>query len=190
MPRLSSSPITPGELTRGSSAKCFENPLVRGAGSSGVGPAIALHLGGNDPQSPTYELTHEYDGQRAIAKNFFVLLEAYKNHPEAKSVANDGSPCRYDTRGLLQRAHVIADWPPVYIGKESDKDWEEGEDLRLLDFKATEYNRIGNAIATEEQLGRIAKVPKREFMRRGISGRQVQLFQERSKSRVAVQALQ
>jgi hypothetical protein len=123
----------------------------------------------HDPQSPVYELTHEYDGQRAMAKNFFMLLEAYKNHPEAKSVANDGSPCRYDTRGLLQRAHVIADWPPVYIGKESDKHWEEGEDLRLLDFKAIEYERIGNAIATDEQLARIAKVAKREFIRRGIN---------------------
>jgi hypothetical protein len=123
----------------------------------------------HDPQSPIYELTHEYDGQRAMAKNFFMLLEAYKNHPEAKSVANDGSPCRYDTRGLLQRAHVIADWPPVYIGKESDKHWEEGEDLRLLDFKAIEYERTGNAIATDEQLARIAKVPKREFIRRGIN---------------------
>ena len=50
-----------------------------------------------------------------------------------------------------------------------DKHWEEGEDLRLLDFKAVEYKRKGNAVATDEQLARIAKVPKREFMRRGIN---------------------
>jgi hypothetical protein len=123
----------------------------------------------HDPQSRIYELAHEYDGQRAMAKNFFMLLEGYKNHPEAKSVAHDGSPCKYDTRGLLQRAHVIADWPPIYIGKESDKHWEEGEDLSLLDFKAIEYKRKGNAIATDEQLARVTNVPKREFMRRGIS---------------------
>ena len=59
--------------------------------------------------------------------------------------------------------------PPVYIGKESDKHWEEGEDLRLLDFKAIEYNSTGSAIATDEQLPRIAMVPEREFMRRGIN---------------------
>jgi hypothetical protein len=41
----------------------------------------------HDPQSPIYELTNEYDGRRAMAKNFFMLLEAYKNHPEAKSIA-------------------------------------------------------------------------------------------------------
>jgi hypothetical protein len=39
----------------------------------------------------------------------------------------------------------------------------------LLEFKAIEYRRRGNAIADEEQLARIAKVPKRELIRRGIN---------------------
>jgi len=69
----------------------------------------------------------------------------------------------------LQRAHIIANWPPIYIGKESDKHWEEGEDLSLLEFKTIEYRRKGYAIATDEQLEKVAKVPKREFMRRGIN---------------------
>lgn len=46
---------------------------------------------------------------------------------------------------------------------------EEGEDLSLLDFKAIEYKRKAYAVATDEQLAQIAKVPKREFMRRGIN---------------------
>lgn len=98
-----------------------------------------------------------------------MLLDSYQNHPEAKSLGPNGKPCEFDTRGLLQRAHITANWPPIYIGKESDKHWEEGEDLSLLDFKAIEYKRQGNAVATDEQLARIAKVPKREFMRRGIN---------------------
>ena len=53
--------------------------------------------------------------------------------------------------------------------QESDKHWEEGEVLSLLEFKAIQYRRKGNAIADDEQLARIAKVPKREFMRRGIN---------------------
>ena len=77
--------------------------------------------------------------------------------------------CEFDTRGLLQRAQIVANWPLIYIGKEPDKHWEEGEDLSLLDFKAVEYKRKGNAVATDEQLARIAKVPKREFMRRGVN---------------------
>jgi uncharacterized protein (DUF2384 family) len=40
--------------------------------------------------------------------------------------------------------------------------------LSLLDFKAIEY-KPGTAIATDEQLARIAQVPKRELMRRGIN---------------------
>jgi hypothetical protein len=123
----------------------------------------------HDCSSPICELTDEYDGKRAVAKNFFMLLDSYQNHPEAKSLGPDGNPCEFDTRGLLQRAHIIANWPPVYIGKESDKHWEEGEDLSLLEFKALQYRRNGNAVASPEQLARIAKVPKREFMRRGIN---------------------
>ncbi len=122
-----------------------------------------------DSQSPVYELTNEYDGRRSLVKNFFMLLDAYQNHPEAKSLGPDGKPCEFDTRGLLQRAQIVANWPLIYIGKESDKHWEEGEDLSLLDFKAVEYKRKGNAVATDEQLARIAKVPKREFMRRGVN---------------------
>lgn len=123
----------------------------------------------HDPQSPVYELTDEYDGRRAVPKNFFMLLDSYQKHPEAKSLGPDGRPCEFDTRGLLGRAHIVANWPPIYIGKESDRHWEEGEDLSLFEFKAVEYRRKGNAVADEEQLARIARVPKREFRRRGIN---------------------
>ena len=123
----------------------------------------------HDYQSPVYELTGEYDSRRTLPKNFFMLLDSYQNHPEAKSLGLDGKPCEFDTRGLLQRAHIVANWPPIYIGKESDRHWEEGEDMSLLDFKAIEYKRRGYAVATDEQLARIAKVPKREFIRRGVN---------------------
>jgi len=58
--------------------------------------------------------------------------------------------------GLLQRAHIVANWPPIYIGKESDRHWEEGEDTSLLDFKAIEYKPKGYVLAADEQLTRIA----------------------------------
>ena len=41
--------------------------------------------------------------------------------------------------------------------------------MSLLEFKAIEYKRRGYAVADDEQLARIAQVPKREFMRRGIN---------------------
>jgi hypothetical protein len=123
----------------------------------------------HDPQSRVYELTDEYDGRRAVPKNFFMLLESYQNHPEAKSLGPNGKACEFGTRGLLKRADIVANWPPIYIGKESDKHWEEGEDLSLLEFTTIEYKRKGTAVATDEQRTQIAKVPKREFMRRGIN---------------------
>jgi hypothetical protein len=123
----------------------------------------------HDYKSPVYELTDDYDGCRALAKNFFMLLDSYQNHPETKSLGPDGKKCEFDTQGLLRRAHIVANWPPIYIGKESDRHWEEGEDLSLLEFKAMEYRQKGNAVANAEQLARIAKVPKREFMRRGVN---------------------
>ncbi|PYQ38425.1 MAG: hypothetical protein DMG99_18855 [Acidobacteria bacterium] len=51
----------------------------------------------HDPQSRIYELRDEYDGRRAVPKNFFTLLESYQNHPEAKSLGRDGQPCEFDT---------------------------------------------------------------------------------------------
>jgi hypothetical protein len=137
----------------------------------------------HDCQSPVYELTNEYDGRRALPKNFFILLDSYQNHPEAKSLAPDGKPCEFDTRGLLQRAHIVANWPPIYIGKESDRHWEEGEDLSLLEFKAIQYRRKGNAVADEEQLARIARVPKRELMRRGINQHTLEKICQRERVR-------
>ena len=123
----------------------------------------------HDRNSPVYELADEYDGFRAVPKNFFMLLNSYQNHPEAKSLGPDGNPCDSKTRGLLQRAHIIAIWPPIYFGKESDRHWEEGDDLSLLDFKAVQYTRKGNVIANDDQLARITKIHRRELMRRGVN---------------------
>lgn len=123
----------------------------------------------HNPQSRIYELANEYDGRKAVPKNFFMLLESYQNHPEAKSFGPNGQPCEFDTRGLLRRAHIVANWPPIYIAKEHDRHWEHGEELSLLEFKTIEYKRKGYAIATDEELKRILTIPKREFMRRGIN---------------------
>jgi hypothetical protein len=114
-----------------------------------------------------------------------MLLDSYLSHPESKSLGPDGRICDCKTRGLLQRAHIIANWPPIYIGKESDRHWEEGDDLSLLEFKAIQYRPKGNAVANDEQLARIAKVPKREFMRGGINQHTLEKICRREPVRVA-----
>jgi len=77
------------------------------------------------------------------------LLIQYQQHPEAKSLAPDGAPCKADTSGLLQRAHVIAK-EFRYIGKETDHRWEEGDDMSLMEFQTTEYGRATMVVASEE----------------------------------------
>src|SRR5215471_16456524 len=55
----------------------------------------------HDPHSRVYELTNEYDGRRAVPINFFMLLESYQNHPEAKSLGPNGKGCESETRDYL-----------------------------------------------------------------------------------------
>ena len=59
---------------------------------------------------------------------FARRLIEYQEHPETKSLAPDGTPCEAYTSGLLQRAHVIAG-EFRYVGKETDRKWDEGDDL-------------------------------------------------------------
>ncbi len=89
------------------------------------------------------------DHNVVFPSQFARLLIQYQEHPEAKSLAPDGGPCRADTRGLLKRAHVIAG-ELRYVGKETDRKWEEGDDISVLEFKTTEYGRSKRVVASEE----------------------------------------
>ncbi len=77
---------------------------------------------------------------------FARLLIEYQEHPEAKSLAPDGSPCGPETCGLLRRAHITAG-TFRYVGKETDRKWEEGDEISVLEFKATEYGRAKKIVA-------------------------------------------
>jgi hypothetical protein len=88
---------------------------------------------------------------------FARLLIQYQEHPEAKSLAPDGTACKSDTQGLLKRAHIVAG-EFRYIGKESDRKWEEGEEISVLEFKSTEYGREKRVVATEEVKNEINRI--------------------------------
>jgi len=124
----------------------------------------------HDPDSPTYRLSFDYTGDRLSVSpvNFYQLAESYQNHPEAKSLGPNAEPCEFDTCGLLQRAHIVAG-EHIPIGKESDRHWEEGEDINVLEFRTIRYQHRGNAMAMPEELQRIKTVRKREFIRRGVN---------------------
>src|SRR5207247_9255605 len=85
------------------------------------------------------------------------LLNEYLEHPEAKSLAPDGSECKADTVGLLKRAHIVAG-EIRYIGKETDRKWEEGDDISVLEFAATEYGRSKRVIVSKEVKNKILEI--------------------------------
>ncbi len=107
---------------------------------------------------------------KVIPQTYGYVLGLYTRHPESKSLAPDGSPCTADTRGLLQRASIIVGGLQ-YVGKETDRRWEHGEDLSLLDFKLVQYQSSGQMVAADASLrDEIAKHGLRELMRRtGLS---------------------
>jgi hypothetical protein len=105
------------------------------------------------------DYTKETDPSHSVVfpSQFARLLIQYQEHPEANGLAPDGSACPADTRGLLQRAHVIAE-ELRYVGKETDLKWEEGDDITVLEFKTTEYRRAKKVVATEEVKKDIKKI--------------------------------
>jgi hypothetical protein len=107
---------------------------------------------------------------RVIAQTFGYVLRLYGEHPESKSLAPDGAPCSAKTSGLLQRASVTA-IKQRYVGKETDRRWEQGEDLSLVRFTPVEYSSLGKVVVADAALLKeMAKHTVRELMRRsGLS---------------------
>ena len=101
----------------------------------------------------------------AFPSQFAHLLIRYQQHPESKSVAPDGTPCKADTTGLLKRAHVIAG-EIRYVGKETDRKWEEGDDISLLDLRTTEFVRVKKVIATVDVRADIKNIGINECARK------------------------
>ena len=103
---------------------------------------------------------------RVIPQTFGYILRLYPLHPEYKSLAPDGAPCGANTRGLLQRMHVVAG-QSRYIGKETDRKWDHGGDLSLLQFKPAQFDELGKmAKADTALIEQIAAVPIKELVRK------------------------
>jgi len=66
-------------------------------------------------------------------------------------------PCGADSQGLLKRAHVVAG-EIRYVGKETGRKWEEGDDINVLEFAATEYGRKRKVVASEDVKATISSI--------------------------------
>jgi hypothetical protein len=91
------------------------------------------------------------------------VVGAYREHPEAKFLAHDGKPCDSLTRGVLRRSHIVAN-RHRYIGKETSRRWEQGDDPSMVDFRCREYSD-GKVIADKAIRERIVEIGIRKMVR-------------------------
>jgi hypothetical protein len=91
------------------------------------------------------------------------ILGAYREHPEAKFVGHDGKPCDSLTRGVLRRSHIVAN-QHRYVGKETSRRWEQGDDLSMVDLRCKEYTD-GKVVADTAIRSRIVEMGIRNVAR-------------------------
>ncbi len=116
------------------------------------------------------EMTPSGKQDKAVPESFRIILRLYLRRPESKSLAPDETACTADTIGLLKRASILAG-QIVPVGKETDRRWEQGEDMSMLDFKVLEYRPSGNLVIADPTLiNEIAKLGMRGAIRKtGLS---------------------
>jgi hypothetical protein len=85
----------------------------------------------------------------ALPQTFEMVVAQYVLHPEYKSLAPDGRVSKPDSAGLLQPYPVTASgfhW----IGKETERGWEQAEDISTLLPSLTRYGR--NVLTANQDL--------------------------------------
>ncbi len=101
--------------------------------------------------------------KKVEVKCYGNILGAYREHPEAKFLGRDGNPCDSLTRGLLGRSHIVAN-RHRYVGKETSRRWEQGDDPSMVDFRCAEYGD-GRAVADQEVKRQIIEIGIRKVAR-------------------------
>jgi hypothetical protein len=111
-------------------------------------------------------------------KTYGNILGEYREHPEAKFLGPDGVPCTSTTRDLLRPCHSIAG-QHRYIGKETSRHWEQGDDMSLVDFRCMEY-RNGKVTANAETIRRMEEFSERQIERAtGLDRQTIRLIRRR-----------
>jgi len=103
--------------------------------------------------------------RRVFPDSFKIILNQYLGKSEVKSLAPDGSPCEAETEGLLRRAKIVARWL-IPVGKETDRQWEQGGDPSMLHPNIQTYGPSGKfAVADSSERKEWAKIGVRQLMR-------------------------
>jgi len=134
---LTSSPIT------------LLGPFEKDSTRWGKMPYINIHDGTTHILNPPTLLV--------LAQTFEMVFAQYHRHPEYKSLASDGTPCKADTAGLLKRHPVTASGFHL-IGKETERGWEQIDDISTLLPSLVRYQDNGG-IADEKLRQRLRQIP-------------------------------
>ncbi|MGC2330260.1 MAG: hypothetical protein WA581_02305, partial [Candidatus Acidiferrales bacterium] len=86
-----------------------------------------------------------------------TVVRVHQLHAESKSLGSNGEPCSFSTRGLLQRTPITAVGYPRFIGKETDRSWEQEEDPSffepiLVEYRSNETARITTDVRLQTAL--------------------------------------
>ena len=92
-----------------------------------------------------------------LAQTFEMVFAQYEQHLESKSLAPDGRPCRPDTCGLLKR-HPVTATGFHYIGKETERGWEDAEDISTLLPELVRYEQE-KSLASEKLQQQLQRIP-------------------------------
>jgi len=76
---------------------------------------------------------------QAEARTYGDVVSEYRGHPEAKSLAPDGSRCVARTAGVLLHTPVLAAHDFATIGKETNRKWESEDNISLLETERIQY---------------------------------------------------
>jgi hypothetical protein len=86
-----------------------------------------------------------------LPQTFDIIFAQYGRHPEAKSLAPDGGQCTATSEGLLQRYPITAS-AFHFIGKETERSWEQADDISTLVPSLVQYDP---GQAGSKRLGRL-----------------------------------
>jgi hypothetical protein len=111
-------------------------------------PYINIHDGTTHTLNPPSALV--------LVQTFDMVFSQYIRHPEYKSLAPDDTPCEADSHGLLKRYPVTACGFHL-IGKETERGWEQAEDISTLLPSLLRYQNSGGV--GEQLRQRLLQVP-------------------------------
>jgi hypothetical protein len=111
-------------------------------------PYIDIHTGTVHTLNPPSLLV--------LAQMFEMVFSQYVRHPEYKSLAPDGTPCKADSHGLLKRYPVTASAFHL-IGKETERGWEQADDISTLLPSLVRYQNSG--VVGEQLRQRLRQIP-------------------------------